>query len=194
MEARTYPTWRDYDIPQGMIDGIRNCNHNSLLGFLVNDRVFRIENKINYQYECFRCGHTKVVTRQYEDYSSCEKCRCEATHGIPFLKECRGSNKALNNFDASRIIAQMSLNHAKYFGAVEPDIASISWESGSGLFVSKFLCGDEVRDSSSERAVAKAAILSPFLWDNKFNWRDGIKNDRGNDLHISHLIMQWGMM
>jgi ribosomal protein L37AE/L43A len=191
MEARTYPAWKDFDIPQGVVDAIRRTNTDSLLGFLVNDRVFRAENKISYQYECFRCGHSKIVSRQYEDYSSCEKCRSEATHGIPFWKESRGGDKAQSNLDASRIIAQMTLNYSKYFGSIDFEIADIKWDVGG--FLSKFVCGEGVFDASPERSVAKAAILCPFLWDNNFNWRDNIKNDRGNDLHISHIIMQWAM-
>lgn len=191
MEARTYPTWRDFDIPQGVVDAIRRTSNNSLIAFLTNDRVFRNENKINYQYECFKCGHAKVVTRQYEDYSSCEQCRSESTHGTPFWKECRGNSKITDNLDASRIVSQMTLNYAKYFGVVEFEIADIKWDNSG--FLSKFLGGESAFDGSPERSAAKAAILCPYLWDNNFNWRDGIKNDRGNDLHISHLIMQWAM-
>jgi ribosomal protein L37AE/L43A len=192
MEARTYPAWKDFDMPQRFVEAIRHTSNNSLIGFLTNDRVFRMENKINFQYECFKCGHSKVVTRQYEDYSSCEKCRSEFVHGIPFWKECRGSNKATSNLDVSRIVSQMTANFAKYFGKIDFDIAKIKWDNGA--FVSKFVCGEEIVDVCPERSAAKAAILCPFLWDSDFNWRDGIKNDRGNDLHISHLLMQWGMM
>lgn len=194
MEARIYPTWRDYDIPQRLVLGIHNTNKNNLIWFLLNDRVFRIENKINYHYECFRCGHGKVVTRQYEDYSLCEKCHHETTIGTPFLKDSCENIKLPINQTANRIVTQMILNHEKYFNVKNVDIFNLTWESNMSCFVSKFVFGEEVRESSAERAVAKAAILSPFLWDNKFNWRDGIKNDRGNDLYISHLMMQWRLL
>jgi ribosomal protein L37AE/L43A len=186
---RRYPMWRDFDIPDSIVNAIMRTNQQSLLGFLVNDRVFRQENKVSYQYECLRCGHTKQVTRQYEDYSSCEKCRSEAVHGTPHWKEYRGSVKAVNNMEAIRIISQMTVNQDRYFGVLEPKPVEVIWENGG--FVAQFIGGERVLDASPTNAVAKAAILCPYLWDNNFNWRDGIKNDRGNDLHISHIIMQW---
>lgn len=191
MDARNYPTWRDFDIPQGLVEVVKHLGRPDKLGFLVNDRVFRLENKINYQYECLRCGHSKIVTRQYEDYSSCDKCRSESVHGIPFWKECRNSDKAEINLDVSKIINQMNANHFHYFGEFVENIASVRWDKN--CFTSKFIGGEEVHDVSPVRSVAKAAILCPYLWDNNFNWCNKIKNDRGNDLHVSHLIMQWAM-
>jgi ribosomal protein L37AE/L43A len=184
------PTWRDFHISQTFVDAIRNAGNNNLIGFLLNDRVFRNENKVNYDYQCYRCGATKTVTRQYEDYSACEKCRSESVHGEPFWKDSR-SSKSGYGIDASRTIAQMSFNYTNYFDAIAENIVSIRWDSAS--FVAKFICGEEVYGYDPAITIAKAAILCPFLWDSNYNWRDHIHNDKGNDLHFSHLIMQWAI-
>lgn len=192
MDARYYPTWRDFDIPQRMVDTVKHTsNSNGLIGFLLNDRVFHVENKINYEYRCIHCGHVKILTRQYEDYSSCEKCNSNKVHGIPFWKENRGSPKVANRIDAKAVAVQLGINFTQYFGSNDNDILSVSWKDSD--FRAKFVCGEEVIDGSPVWAITKAAILCPFLWDSNYNWRDKIKNDRNNNFHISHLIMQWTM-
>ena len=174
-------------VPPFFVELIAHANDSSIISFLVSDRVFRNENKINYNYDCLKCGFRKMVTRQYEDYSRCENCRSNFVKGVPFLKE-NHCNKI--NLDAGRIVERMEHNHYQYFGKYAANIVDIKWRHGR--FITKFVCGDEVVDSSPLLSLAKAAVLSPFLWDTRYNWRNNIKNDRSNDLQLSHLIMQWG--
>lgn len=187
MEARIRtPTWRDVNISDSLINLIKESDDLEFISFLVNDRVFHKENKINYQYVCGSCGYSKLITRQYEDYSSCEDCRSKKIQGFPHWKYHRHGSAILNTTNV--IVDKMVLNLNQYFGKKFDNAVDFNWDDG---FKAKFFSGDQIVESNPTLAIAKASVLCPFLWDANYNWRDFIHNDCNNDLHIPHILLQW---
>jgi hypothetical protein len=106
--------------------------------------------------------------------------------GSPYLKSNKHNYTKSSNLDTNKIIQRMENNFRLYAG-ISGNIVSFCWEDN---FVCQFLSGERIKDFTPSLAIAKAAILCPFLWDTGFNWRDG-KKERGNDLYYAHLISQW---
>jgi DNA-directed RNA polymerase subunit RPC12/RpoP len=190
METRNYPTWQQVDIPKSFVDLIAKTSNGLIINYLLSDRVFRSENKIMYNYQCIRCGQNRNEIRQYEDFSSCEKCRTDLVVGYPYWKDSK--NTVRIKTESSEIVNFMLFNYRKYFNEniSEDKFFSIYWKNNR--FICKFAGGDEILDSSSVNAVAKAAILCPYLWDSSFNWKHLIKNEHG-EISISNLIYQWAI-
>jgi DNA-directed RNA polymerase subunit RPC12/RpoP len=179
------PTWRDVDVPANLIAAIKKTDNFAFIGFLLSDRVFREENKISYSYFCVQCGKEKN-SRQFEEYTLCESCLSNMVKGSPHWKSTKHSYTKTTNLDTNKIIRRMENNFGIYISKTN-DIVSFCWEND---FVCQFLSGERVKDCTPSLAIAKAAILCPFLWDTGFNWREG-KKGRSNDLHYTHLISQW---
>ena len=186
MEIQKTPTWYDVNISEGLISLIQSSDNVEIISFLIDDRVFRKENKINYQYICSSCGYAKLITKQHEEYFACLECKSKRINGTPCWKYHRNINSQITS---ANIIDRMALNYFHYFNAKNEKIVDLEWQDG--LFMTKFATGERVLEETPAESISKAAILCPFLWDSNFNWKTLSHNDRGNDLHISHIIAQW---
>lgn len=202
------PSWNDVNIPQFIVDNIRNNYSNHLINYLVLNRVFRFEIKPQYNYWCRNCDYRKQNVRAYEEYGTCENCGSQdflSANPIWRMGKDRASN--VNEGLVPRILHKMEENYKIYFNQKEiPDnFVEMQWLYGTttedvpedeekiiySKAKAKFSHGEEIEAETQSQAVAKAAILCPFLWDELFDWKFGVPKDKGRETHILPLLSMW---
>ena len=186
-----YPQWTDVGVPVLLRHAIDQLDHGLLLSYLIEDRVFHIENKPNYIYTCGSCGWHHIVRRAYEAYDDCQKCGSKQIRAVPFWKNNKDNIKPSFRMEhlSYKIAEQMSLNHKMYFNCCNKEYLELGWLSHG--FRASFKGGTPVIASSPYVAIAKAALSCCYLWDASFNWKLGKKMDRFADFNITHLVHQW---
>lgn len=191
MQMPTTPTWKDVGIPEIVVNAIKAIPASFLFDTLVHQQVFHMHKKVVPTYNCNTCGAMYTPQRSTEEVGQCNECqgkkvRCFQTlkfsgeRKIPFYS--RGP-KFLQS-----IIGQMNRNFSLYFKCY-PD-RDIDWEWHNNIFHVAFAGGDTAQDILPRVAIAKASILTPYLWDSKFDWKDCRFVDNANQKFISHLFNQ----
>lgn len=203
------PSWNDVSIPKFLVENIRNNFSNHLISYLVLNRVFRFEIKPQYNYWCRNCDYRKQNVRAYEEYSVCENCGSQdflTTTPIWRMGKDRASN--VNENLVPHILQRMEENYKIYFNKKElpSNFVELEWlygvaetsnpdnEEEKVVYTkarAKFVCGEEIEAESQSQAVAKAAILCPFLWDELFDWKYGVQKDKGRETHLLPLLAMW---
>lgn len=187
-----YPQWSDVGIPASLQDAMIQLEHGPLLTLLVEERVFHTENKTNFIYTCGACGWHHIVNRSYEAYDECQKCHAKQIKAVPFWKNSKDTVKPTHRSElvSYKIAEQMGVNYRTYFNVRDSLVLELYWNQFG--FNAKFKGGTgTVVATSPYVAIAKAAILCPYLWDSSFNWKIGRKTDKTADCNITHLVYQW---
>lgn len=187
------PKWKDVGIPNVIVQAVRKIPASFLLDCLVHQMVYHNYKKIIPSYNCEICGHIYVPTRSTEEISHCQNNSCQSKRvkcyqtlklsgerKIPFYS--RGSKFLLS------MIKQMNTNFSVYFKSY-PE-RDIDWEWHDNNFHVAFAGGDTAQDPIPRVALSKAAILTPYLWDSFFDWKNSSPCDKADQRHISHIINQ----
>lgn len=207
MNQIQYPTWNDVGIPKSFIKLIKDSHNHSLISYLLVNRVFRFPIKPQYMYVCQHCDHRKTNSRVYEEYTICDGCgKTGRLKVMPQLRMGRDMRPSLDDKICGNIIRKMFGNHHDYFGVPAPtNYFSCGWQLdiknsknknkeedfnfGKSLnSVSQFTSGESIEQNGHVLAICKSAILTPFLWDDKFDWQLLIKKDTNNETSITSLI------
>ena len=131
-EPITYPTWSDVSIPPIMVDAVRHLNQGQVLDYLILNRLFRFQIKAQYVYTCQKCGHQKRLSRNYESYLECERCKSEMISSTANWRMGKDRVKPYSqpNSDISvrKIVQQMSTVFGQYFRDYPPeDFVKCDW-------------------------------------------------------------------
>lgn len=197
-EDMRFPTWRDVGIPTQFVETIKNLQGDNLLEQLIYEKVFRKTRRMQYVYVCGVCGHQHKPEKNVEDYRTCEICNGKA---ITVTQHLRGWNRkhptGCSNTDAfaQDVLVSMRVNYSRYFSKYleeiqSEDIVVFRWKQECG-FVAGYLGGDQVEGPSTAKALCKASLLVPFLWDDNFNWESKKKMPPGRQSLIFPTLYEW---
>lgn len=193
-----FPTWKDFEIPSQFVDMIKNLQSDNLLEQLIYEKVFHKTRLMQYVYTCGVCGHEHKPEKSVEDYSTCESCDSRAITATQYL---RGWNRVYpsgcSNTDmfAQDVLSKMHNNFLIYFAknldySKLDDFVVIRWKYHN-KFTVKYLGGDQAEDQKTAKAICKASLLVPFLWDTNFDWKTNSKKMPGKHISISPTIYEW---
>jgi ribosomal protein L37AE/L43A len=196
MDSRQYPTWKSVGLSKNFVSTIFNAD-NRWLDFLVQMKVNKHRIRSQFRYTCQNCGKKKTIHRIYEDYSICDKCSSTLISCQPawtFIKS-DDLTRYSDNCDeyVASIISKMQLNYRTYFEEEHPTDFMNFYSKVIGnetLFCAKFICGSESIAAQPGKAIIKAAVLCPFIWDDVFDWKNGYRRDDEMESHITPIIMQ----
>lgn len=193
-----YPSWREVGLPDQFATTVANLKGDNLLEQLIYEKVFLNTRRMQYVYSCGVCGHLyKPEKNQHEEYSVCERCSSRAIHATQHL---RGWNRkhppGCSNSDgfAQEVMFQMRNNYATYFGRYlddfpPEDIVTFRWrESG---FAATYLGGGQAVEANMAKALCKAALLVPFLWDGNYDWKNRVRKPDGRQSSILPVFYEW---
>lgn len=176
-----FPTWHDVGIPDHLVQSMRRLCHEQAIEGLVFDKVFHYNRRMQYTYVCGVCGYVHRAEKSYEDYSTCQKCESRGVHATQSVRQWgRTHPNGCSQMDefGREVLSKMRENYLLYFGGrggdfAPEDILSFHWRYDA--VVARFVGGEEADDRITTRAVCKAAIMTPFLWDNSFDWKNHCK-------------------
>jgi hypothetical protein len=207
MSETLFPSWKDVGVPNFIIENIKHIRSAQFLGYLVLNRVFRYEVKPQYNYHCRNCDYRKQNVRAYEDYSVCESCGYNDISAFPIWRMGKDKATPISEMSVPGILQMLEENYNVYFQKEIPeDFIDVQWryaviktpmpdgEVDKMVYskaYAKFACGEEVEAESHSFAVAKAAILCPFLWDDLFDWKYGVTKEKGRETPIIPLLAMW---
>lgn len=203
-----YPTWKDVGVPKSLYRYIKESNNYSLICYMAINRVFRFPIKAQYQYAC-SCGYKKLLTRVYEDYLTCEHCGHVGKMGVfPQWRMGKDRIQGLDGSFSGLVIKKMHENHVNYFGEHAPEgYFNSGWKLGEVIqsrelnqsgenehfgvpptFFAQFHSGERIEGPSQALVICQAAVLTPFLWNDLFDWRFYVTKDKTNETHLLPLI------
>ena len=219
----TYPTWEQVGIPSLLVGFIRRLRPGKVVDYLVTNRIFRFHIRPQYVYQCQSCGNTKRVSRNWEDYSVCENCESGMVSSSANWRMGKDAMKSYSDGShCNAVVQQMAEIYGTYFRDYPPEnFLDCDWivdrdalklpkesEHAYGqhqpdddfippqmpLFAAQFCCGDRVVHNSQDFAIVLAALLCPFLWDDRFDWKHKVLRDQGKSTHIAPLLNMWCKM
>ncbi len=196
MAEMIFPSWGDVGLPEQFVELLNSpmtIRNDQLVEGLIYGLVYHNPRKIQYVYHCGVCGYQHKAQKSTDDYTTCEHCKSRAIRSTQYLcapkRDRPPGSIGIDDF-AKDILIKMRANYLMYFGQHfdEEEIAYISWKKKG--FSCKFLGGIEAEDVTSNRAICRASILVPFLWDRGFDWKEG-KRRRCQEPYILPLLHDW---
>jgi DNA-directed RNA polymerase subunit RPC12/RpoP len=193
-----FPTWRDVGIPDQLVETIKNLRGDNLLEQLIYEKVFHNNRRMQYVYVCGVCGHQHKPEKSVEDYGQCEVC---GTKAITATQHLRGWNRShppgCSSTDAfaQEVLVRMRHNYSVYFSKYledfQPeDIVVFRWRHHNG-FVANYLGGNQAEEHTTAKALCKASLLVPFLWDSNFDWKTKTRKPPGRQSSILPALFEW---
>lgn len=200
----SYPNWGSVNAPSPLLDFLRRCDDLYIISYFAINRVFRYPVKPQYFYLCPACNKRKILSRTYEEYFICEHCGVDSQmRPQPQFRMGKAKIDCVDDDFPGLVLKQMYDNHVNYFGEHPPEgYHTLEWrfackpqrklfESGENedfgkppMCVSQFLSGDNITATSQAMAICKSAILTPYLWDDLFDWRYFLTKDKINETPI----------
>lgn len=183
------PSWQEVGIPQIMVDHIKQLKPGFAFDSLVHQVVFQNNKKLFVSYNCDICGHKFSPTKTTDEVSNCVSCYSKRVRCIQSLKFNKGTKLPTYSRKGSylsTLFAQMSENFSNYFKAF-PE-RNLDWEWHGDLYHVAFAGGETATGSMPRTAVAKAALLTPYLWDTTFDWKNLTQNDKVETHFITSLL------
>ncbi len=216
-----YPTWQDVGVPPSLVNAIRRLTSGDVIDYLLVNRVFRFHIRAQYVYMCDECHSVKKLSRNWEDYSQCEQCgsalisssanwRMGKDHMKPYSKDESNVRVVVrqmaevygmyfrdyppDNFlecdwVVDRDTVQLPKEQDQAFGRYQPQEDFIPHELP--MFSAKFCCGDQVTLPTQTLAICQAALLCPFLWDDRYDWKYKMPRETNQETHLLPLIHMW---
>ncbi len=187
------PDWKAVGVPEIVVNAIKAIPASFLLDTLVHQLVFHNNKKIIVSYNCEMCGFAYTPQRSNEEVSQCgnQQCQSKRVRCIQTLK-FSGERKIPYYSRGPKFlhgtIRQMNMNFATYFKSY-PE-RDIDWEWHSNMYHVAFAGGETAQDTLPRVSIAKAAILVPYLWDSKFDWKNSCFLEDADQKFISHFINQ----
>jgi DNA-directed RNA polymerase subunit RPC12/RpoP len=193
-----FPTWKDLGIPSQFVDSIKNIEGDNLLEQLIYEKVFRHTRRMQYVYICTVCGHHYRPKKSVEDYCVCDGCGVKS---IIATQHLRGWNRVhqlgASNSEAfaQEVLMRMRVNYSTYFPEhleefQSDNIVVFRWRQSKG-YVANYLSGNEAEELSTAKALCKASLLVPFIWDDSFDWETKTKKAPGRQSSILPTIYEW---
>lgn len=176
MAEMSHPGWKDVGLPPGFVAILKGLSDFHSLESLVYDRIMHHGRTLQYTYHCGVCGHVHRAKRVTDDYGQCgnNRCRSRAIRGVPSLKPMSRTSPpgaCMTDDFAQKVIEAMRVNYDLYFGQkFQPqELVQFRYESS---FRAQFLGGEETCAGAISVCIIRAALLVPFVWDTRFDWRD----------------------
>jgi len=192
-----FPTWREVGIPEQLVQTVKTLRGDQLLEQLLLEKVFHNNRRLQYVYICGVCGHIHKAEKSTEDYGCCEKCKSRAVRATQHLRGWNRSHppgcSATDEF-AKEVLSKMQENYATYFSRLIDDfppeeVVVFRWRSRG--FIANYLSGDQAEESTTSRALCKAALLVPFIWDGNFDWKAKKFRPKGRQGPILPTLHEW---
>jgi DNA-directed RNA polymerase subunit RPC12/RpoP len=174
MDEIHYPTWKDVGVPDILASYLKELHVDGILEQLIYEKVFHLSRRLQYVYICSVCGNEHKASKVIDDYPVCEICESRAIHSTQSL---RGWNRnhpvGCSNHDsfAQEVLSQMRNNYITYFDRVYQPEEIVSFNWGYNTFSARYAGGEKVEEPTTSKALCKAALLVPFIWDNSFCWK-----------------------
>jgi hypothetical protein len=89
-------------------------------------------------------------------------------------------------FHILHIINQMRLNFINYF-KTSPE-RDTDWEWHDNFYHVAFAGGETAADALPRLAIARAALLTPYLWDGMHDWKNECRRDTCDQRFITQLL------
>lgn len=197
MDDIRFPNWRDVGVPEQLVQTIKGLRGDNLLEQLIYEKVFHNGRRLQYIYVCGVCGHQFKAPKTTDDYGQCEKCNSKAVNATQHL---RGWNRVhppgCSNTDAfaQEVMAKMRENYAIYFNRyigefLPEDIVVFRWKQSG--FVANYLSGNQAEEQTTAKALCKAALLVPFVWDANYDWKTQARKPEGRQGSIFPALYEW---
>lgn len=185
------PTWKSVSVPANVVQHVMSMKPSFQMDCLVSQVVFHNFKKLSVTYCCDRCGFQYQPNRTTEEVCSCQGCglkqvRCFQSLKLPQDRKIPYYSRSSRFL--TQVIAQMNKNFQIYFQA--PPERDMDWEWHAGYFYVSFAGGGTAQDIFPKVAISKAAILTPYLWDTRFDWKEGKRCDEIDQKFISHIFNQ----
>jgi predicted Zn-ribbon and HTH transcriptional regulator len=215
------PSWEEVNIPRLVVSQVKQLKPSAIADALVHQLVYHNTKKLCVSYPCDSCGHIHSPTKATDEVSQCPACQSKRVRCVQSLKFTSGTKLPLYTRRGSylaNLLRQMTVNFNQYFlnkvttpyddllddegdfGIVkmkteteqEPAERNMNWEWHDGEFVVWFAGGEAASDELPRMAIAKAALLCPYLWDMNYDWKERKRSDKVDDRFIvpllSHLL------
>src|SRR6185437_367948 len=161
-----------------LVAAVKAISSDTLLEQLIYEKVFHHNRRLQYVYVCGVCGYPHKAEKSTEDYGQCKKCMSNAVRATQHLRgwtrqHPTGCSKS-EGF-AQEVVDKMRSNYSQYFGMSpwlidgDADLVVFKWKKG--LISAEYIGGDVVEERTTPKALCKAALLVPFIWDGSFDWK-----------------------
>jgi hypothetical protein len=182
------PTWKDVGIPDIAVKSLREMLPTYAMDCLVSQIVFHNTKRLITTYRCDN-GHNYVPEKLHEEVCACPICftkRVRCIQSVKFSSEKKiPYYSRTGNFIAS-ISKQMKSNFELYF-KVSAD-RDIDWEWHNDVYHVAFAGGETGRGELPRIAVARAALLTPYLWDSLYDWKNACYREVSDQKFLTNLI------
>lgn len=188
------PTWQSVGVPENVVNFMRTIRASFQLDCLVTQTVFHNYKKLYVSYYCDTCGFVYQPQRSNEEVCSCQNNNCgskrvRCVQSLKFNVEKKIPYYSRGPKFISNMIRQMNTNFSAYFGNF-PE-RDLDWEWHNGVFHVAFAGGETAADVFPRVAVSKAAILTPYLWDSFYDWKNMSRSDAIDQRFITPLLQQF---
>lgn len=191
-----YPTWEEVGVPEKVVYYVRTAVLNKRFMGIIDIVVRHNLPKASIVYRCDNCQEEYKPQRVAEDYQVCQRCRSRCIRAIrtirvsgdkvekekhamgglpkaPMAWQIGDEDRKLKCeffLDIDKLLNRMNENYIAYFGRRPPKpFLKCNWND-ERWYVS-FSGGEQVICNDMTIAVARAAVLSPFLWDRRWDWK-----------------------
>lgn len=190
MDDLVFPTWADVGITDFFLQNLKSAS-DRVLEQLYQDRVGHAVRKLQYVYACGVCGHKHKPNKITDDYSVCEACKSRCIRLTQQLKALSATLNPIHDSVFAETIRVMNASYQWYFGEkLEIDIVKFGWRNN--VFGARFLSGELVEGPNIGVTIAKAAYLTPFLWDLSYDWKEHKhRRSTGQRSHLTPMIHEF---
>jgi hypothetical protein len=183
------PTWKEVGIPDIVVRTIKAMQPTYAMDCLISQLVCHNSKRLTLTYVCDRCGFQYIPERNTEEVSLCGNCQNKRVRCLQSLKF--GNEKKIPYYTRQGqhilyIIRQMQTNFQNYFKS-NPE-RDVDWEWHDNLYHVAFAGGDTAMGEWPRLAIARAALLTPYLWDSMHDWKNECKRDTCDQKLITQLL------
>lgn len=190
MDDLILPTWASVGVTEFFLQNLKSASDH-VLEQLYQDRVGHAVRKLQYVYSCGVCGHRHKPNKLSDDYSVCEACKSRCIRLTQQLRALSATLHPVHEAAFAETIRIMNNNYQRYFeNRIEKDIVQFGWRNN--IFGAKFLSGELVEGPNIGVTMARAAYLTPFMWDLSYDWKEWKhRRDSGQRTHLIPIIHEF---
>lgn len=188
------PAWKDVGVPDIMVRTLRDMKPSYSMDCLVSQLVFHNVKRITSTYRCDACGFSYVPEKVHEEYCSCQSCdskRVRCHQSVKFSGDKKIPYYTRSENFILTIARQMHINFNSYFKT--PADKDIDWEwhednPYQSMFHVAFAGGDTGKGELPRIAITRAALLTPYLWDTMYDWKNSCVRQVTDQRFLTNLI------
>ena len=183
------PSWAECGIPKVVADHLRVMKPGFAFDTLVYQTVFHYHKRLYLSYTCDECGHIHTPSKTTDEVSQCPACYNKRVRCVQSLKFNTKSKVPMYSRKGQymQIIVQTMNENFSYYFKQYPD-RNVDWEWQNGMFHVAFAGGETASDALPRVAVARAALMTPYLWDTRFDWKTYTFVDKVDTHFITNLL------